>query len=136
MIFQTENLYLSRDSKSWDLGENDLLICGYSIGEIRNIIESNDEYTLKDMARTRLKRSDPFFNFENDNQSYLYAYLLEKNPDDDDDDSDEDGDGWEYDSIEDEDDYVDEEFDDDRIREEYFESIVKKDKRLLEDSDG
>lgn len=134
MIFQTENLYLSRDSKSWDLGENDLLICGYSIEEIRNIIESNDEYTLKDMARTGLKRSDPFFNFENDNQSYLYAYLLEKNPDDDD-DSDEDGDGYEYDSVEDEDDYVDEEFDDDRIREEYLENINKKNKRLLEDYD-
>lgn len=92
MVFQTENLYLFSDEGSLELSKNDLLICGYTVEEVRNIIESNDEQTLKEMAKTGLKPDSYFFIFEGDNQSYPYAYLLEKNPSDEefDEDFDED----------------------------------------------
>lgn len=94
MIFQTGNLYLFSDGRSFELSENDLLICGYTVEEVRSIIESNDEPTLKEMAKTRLKSNNNFFVFEGDNQSYPYAYLLEKNPPDEDECDDEEF-GWE-----------------------------------------
>ena len=82
MVFQTENLYLFSDCSSTEPSENDLFICGYTVDEVRNIIESNDEQTLKEMAKTGLKQDGYFFMFEGDNQSYPYAYLLEENPSD------------------------------------------------------